>query len=123
MSTPNPNAGRQPAPEAYHLGGPGTKYSDWRGLMFSVQFKTSNRVAYPYAYVARIDFNKSGKLVIGMPVEEIVIEGIHLTKLYYALLDNQVREIVESDPKYQTAPKGEAFIHKIEVTKNEGPKE
>jgi len=115
MSNPDPTTEKKPAPKAYDLGGIDTKYSNWRGLMFSIKYKTGDLVAYPYAYVAKIDFNKSGKLVVDMAAETIVIEGLHLTELYYALVDHQVREIVEADAKYQAAPKGEAFISRIET--------
>jgi hypothetical protein len=105
---------KQPAPKAYELGGNDTKFPDWRGLMFSIRYKTGDQTAYPYAYVHRIDFNKSGKLIIEMAAETLAIQGLHLIKLYYALVDQQVREIVESDAKYQAASQGEAFISKIE---------
>ena len=89
--------------------------------MFSILYKDGNHESYPYAYIRKIDFNKSGRLVINMSSETICIEGLHLTELYYALVDHQVREIVEADVRYQASPKGEALISKIETFVAEKP--
>lgn len=113
MSHADTSDGKQPAPKAYSLGGNGTKYTSWRGLMFSILYKTGDQVAYPYAYVQQLNFNKSGKLIIEMPFESVVIEGVNLAELYFALVDHLVREIVEADVDYQSASKGEPLISSI----------
>lgn len=115
MSDDTPaTTGKKPAPKAFDIGGIG-KGANWRGLMFSVLAKTGDQTAYPYAYVQKIDFNRSGLIVIDLASESVKIHGRNLGELYYGLVDHHIREIVEGDPRHQPPPEGEAFIEKIEV--------
>lgn len=119
-SSPQPSIDtNKTAPKAFSLGGLATgKGANWKGLMFAVQLKTGNVMAYPYAYVQKITFDKSGSIEIELVTEKLVIAGRHLADLYQGLVDHQVREIVEADVKYQAPPEGEAFIRQIDVVKS-----
>jgi len=77
--------------------------------------KTGDRETFPYSYLIRMRFDKSGIITLKFSDTKVTITGRNLTGLYDGLKDYKVPSIQEGDDRYDEASEDETFISCIEI--------
>lgn len=84
-------------------------------LMLDVRLKTGDRVALPYSYLSRIEFDPSAALLLDFTATRLTIRGRNLGPLYNGLLMHKVTWIQESDPMNQADVDTTTLISGVQI--------
>ena len=77
--------------------------------------KNGDRETFPYSYLVRMQFDKSGIITLKFSDTKVTITGRNLTGLYDKLRDYKVTSIQENDDRYDSASEDDLFISSIEI--------
>lgn len=81
------------------------------------RFKTGDSENFPYSYLVRMRFDKSGIITLKFSDTKVTITGRNLLGLYDALSVHKVRWIQEGDDRYNERSESEPFISAIKIEK------
>ena len=91
------------------------KYGEPKALL-NIKLQSRDAWAFPYTYLAHIQFIASGKLWLLYTTRAVLIEGRNLQELYETLVAGEVQWIREGNEKLENSvPEKEPFIAKITI--------
>lgn len=82
--------------------------------MLDLRLRTGHRVALPYSYLGRVDFDPSGAIVCAFASTRVVIRGRALSPVYSAITSQTALAVVESKSGFDDGG-DEPFVEGIEV--------
>ena len=77
--------------------------------------KTGDRETFPYSYLVRMRFDKSGIITLKFSDTKVTVIGRNLLGLYDALSVHKVTWIQEGDDRYDERSESEPFISAIKI--------